>query len=125
MKLTTLITTLIITLTSSNAFAQTFVCENWEMRKNEEEIKGSLFVGEMNDDTITIKNDVGEKLTYNFLGKSFIGKYYTYNDKGLIKIIEFVEGKMGGLTDKEAVYDILIVEVYSHLGGAFTYCNWQ
>ena len=65
MKLLTLLTTLIITLASSNVFAQKFLCENWREYKGKDvyENKGSLFVGEKIDDTITIEDQYGKKLT--------------------------------------------------------------
>ena len=38
MKLITLLTTLIITLASSNVFAKTFVCENWKWLVTKDEL---------------------------------------------------------------------------------------
>ena len=62
MKLLTLQTSLIISLASSNVFAQTFVFKNWIF--NFKELQGAMFVGEKDGDTLIIRNDNKRTLTY-------------------------------------------------------------
>lgn len=62
MKLVTLLTTFIITLVSSNVFAQTFVCENWIF--NFKELQGAILVSKKDGDTLIIRNDNKRTLTY-------------------------------------------------------------
>ena len=127
MKLITLLTTLIITLASSNVFAQKFLCENWREYKGKDvyENKGSLFVGEKIDDTITIEDQYGKKLTYTYLGDAFVSmKYYTNNDESYMKIIMVSTGKSFDAITKQS-WDLSIREIDYSSKYVHTHCNWQ
>ena len=95
MKLLTLLTSLIITLASSNVFAQKFVCSNWfyEMR-NGEEVEGTMFDGEKKDKNffITDKHKMKRTLTY-FATDGGFTYYISGNKDSSVKIfsIDFSE----------------------------------
>ena len=76
MKLITLLTTLIITLASSNVFAKTFVCENWSNFLRQE-LEGTMFEGEIDSDTFIIRDEVKIKRTLTYIGTDTVFKYFT------------------------------------------------
>ena len=131
MKLLTLITTLIITLASSNAFARTFVCENWVIRFGgaNQEIQGTLFLGQRDGNKLIIKDAGKYDLTLTYFAKNWQFKYYSvYANPRNIRIYAVSEDQIkfakDGRTELGA-YDLRIAEIDGL--GVFheTYCNYQ
>ena len=131
MKLITLLTTLIITLASSNVFAKTFICENWSNFLNQE-LEGTMFEGEIDGDTFIISDEVKIKRTLTYIGTDTVFKYFTRYDKDFIRIYSInIDNPIGqtkfskdGKTELGR-YDIKIAELWGVGLKYVTYCNYQ
>ena len=131
MKLLTLLTTFIITLSSSNVFARTFVCENWSNFLNQE-LEGTMFEGEIDGDTFIIRDEVKIKRTLNYMGTDTVFKYFSRFDKDFIRIYSInIDNPIGqtkwsedGKT-KLGRYDIKIAELWGVGLKYDTYCNYE
>lgn len=130
MKLLTLLTSLIITLASSNVFAQKFVCSNWfyEMR-NGEEVEGTMFDGEKKDKNffITDKHKMKRTLTY-FATDGGFTYYISGNKDSSVKIFSIRQGAKKWSRDGSEIvgrYDFSINQIFGHGVIDITYCNHQ
>ena len=131
MKLITLLTTLFITLASSNVFARTFVCENWSNFLRQE-LEGTMFEGEIDGDTFIIRDEVKIKRTLTYIGTDTVFKYYTRFDKDFIRIYSInIDNPIGqtkfskdGSTEL-ARYDLKIAELWGVGLKYVTFCNYQ
>ena len=129
MKLLTILTTFIITLASSNAFARTFVCENWEEDTEKVEIQGTMFVGEKDGDTFIIKDYGKIKKTLTLIGDDGSYKFFHSKNNNVTSIFSIKENvlkyyqKDGFI--KEEKYDLKITELWGKGAFCYTYCNYQ
>ena len=131
MKLLTLLTTLIITLASSNVFARTFVCENWSNFLGQE-LEGTMFEDEIDGDTFIISDEVKIKRTLTYIGTDTVFKYYTRFDKDFIRIYSInIDNPIGqtkfskdGNTELGR-YDLKIAELWGVGHKYVTFCNYK
>ena len=128
MKLLTLLTTLIITLASSNVFARTFVCENWG-DKFEGEIQGTMFSGEKKDETFIIRDFLKAEAILTHIGRDGLFTYYTSSSKkSYIQIFGIEENAVKHSKDgkiKLGSYDFRIANIWVYGVKNDTFCNYQ
>ena len=120
MKLLTLLTTLIITLASSNVFAKQFVCQNWVQNASivDLEHKGTRFLGEEKDKTVIIKDKNKKKITLTYFAKDGVFKYYTTDNKNNIDIFSINKDMLNE-------YDFKITSIWGGGEREYTICNYQ
>ena len=134
MKLITLLTTLIITLASSNVFAKTFVCENWVSKIEDEDLEshGTMFTGSKDGLNLIIKNHNKSKISLTYIGSDpGWGEYYKTNfDSEYISIYAIHSNTINvpKLRDNKQIlvtYDFMLSWVTAFGVMYQTYCNYQ
>ena len=131
MKLITLLTTLIITLASSHVFAKTFICENWKIDPLEEEMQGTMFVGEKKGDTFIIKDDGKFKHYLTYIGgRDATFHYYTSGSGISLHIFSIGRKNNARKYAKDGntllgKYDLKIARITGIGVFAHTFCNYQ
>ena len=111
-------------LTSSAAFAETFICKNWEgelFANADGEIDGTMMIGKIKGKTLEIKNSNKNKKVLNYMGK--------FNDTGVSlwsSISDNNHVSIFAVSTSVTNYDFSITEMaVLKQAQTKTYCNYQ